>query len=209
MSESCDLWKTKRTRAHIYKHKCMNTHIHTHTQTHKHTHIHACTQRRTHARERELACTQHTKCSFVIGVPSLWKHLPGNVKEAGSIEFLSRYLERSYLVNLSKYWFKNKIVAVCSTLFDLFVIKNGGKCPTSSHNTPVSTCAIYGTLWEVTKFTFDYFGKNTPSSHFTRSGIIARILNRQSSPNVLISTIEFNGRDIRCKRMKNNEIKIK
>ena len=46
---------------------------------------------------------------------------------------------------------------------------------------------MYETLCEETKFMFDYFGKNTPSSHFTRSGIVACILNRQSSPNVLIS----------------------
>ena len=36
----CELWESKRTRAHIYKHKCMNTHIHTHASTHAQTHIH-------------------------------------------------------------------------------------------------------------------------------------------------------------------------
>ena len=69
---------------------------------------------------------------------------------------------------------------------------------------------MYGTLWQVTKFTFKYLGKNTPSSHFTRSGIIASILNRWSSPNVLITVnrwrthlsawlLSFDGGDISCK----------
>ena len=90
--------KNKRTRAHIYKHKCMNTHIHTNTHTHTHanihTHIHVCTQRHTDARERALACNHtHTKCSFVIGGQSLWNHLPDNVKEARSIELFKQILK--------------------------------------------------------------------------------------------------------------------
>ena len=50
--------KTKRTRAHIYKYKCMNTRAHTdthtktYTQTHTktHTHIHTHVHIRTHAK---------------------------------------------------------------------------------------------------------------------------------------------------------------
>ena len=91
--------KQKRTRAHIYKHKCMNTHIHTHTQTHTHTSTHAhkhtrMSQRHTNSRERALAYTHtHTKCSFVIGGQSLWNHLPDTVKEAGSIELFKQILK--------------------------------------------------------------------------------------------------------------------
>ena len=40
-SRLCELWKTKRTRAHIHTHKCMNTHIHTHASTHTYIHSHA------------------------------------------------------------------------------------------------------------------------------------------------------------------------
>ena len=97
----CELWKTKRTHAHVYKHTHAITHTHTYTQTHKDTRMHV----KTHACTRVCARVHprtHTKCSFVIGGPSLWNHLPLTVKEAGS-NSLSRYLKRSYLVNLSKY----------------------------------------------------------------------------------------------------------
>ena len=112
----CELWKTKITRAaHVYKH----THTQSHTHTRKHTKtMHACKDTHT-----------HTKCSFVIGGPSLWNHLPHTVKEAGS-NSLSRYLKRSYLVNLSKYRLVSEFVTVTLTLFDLFVVKYGAKCPT-------------------------------------------------------------------------------
>ena len=45
------------------------------------------------------------------------------------------------------------------TLFDLFVIKYVAKCPTSSYNTPVSICAMYGTLLKITKFPCDYLSR--------------------------------------------------
>ena len=125
------------THTHTYNH--MNTHTHTHTQTH--THIHKYTQRHTHARERAPPCTHtHRKCSFVVGGPSMWNHLPDNVKEAGSIELFKQILKPSYLVNISKIPAFLNLVTVPLTLFDLFVVKYYAKCPTSSHNTPVSTC---------------------------------------------------------------------
>ena len=59
LSESCKLWKTKCTRAHIYKHKCMNTHIHIHTHihtyTHKQTHTHTRMHTKTHSCTRACA----------------------------------------------------------------------------------------------------------------------------------------------------------
>ena len=91
-----------------------------------HVKTHACT--RACARGHPHTNT-HTKCSFVIGGPSLWNHLPHKVKEAGS-NSLSRYLKRSYLVNLSKYRLVSEFVTVTLTLFDLCVVKYGAKCPT-------------------------------------------------------------------------------
>ena len=125
--------------------------------SHTHTHIHANTRRHTHACKdirSTRACARahphththtHTKRSFVIGGPILWNHLPHTVKEAGS-NSLSRYLKRSYVVNLSEYRLFLNVVTVPLTLFDSLVVKYGAKCPTSSYNTPVSTCAMYETL---------------------------------------------------------------
>ena len=100
----------------------------------------------------------HTKCSFVIGGPSFWNHLPHTIKEVGS-NSLSRYLKRSYLVNLSKYQLVSEFVTVPSTLFDLFVAKYGAKCPISSYTTSISTWAMNGTLWKVTQFPCDYLAR--------------------------------------------------
>ena len=62
--------------------------------------------------------------------------------------------------------------------------------PTSPHHTPVTTWVLYAmqyTLREAAKITCDYLGKNTPSSHYTRSGIIAHIVIGLSLPNELIT----------------------
>ena len=151
----------------------MHEHSYTHTHTYTHTHIHACTQdTRMHGSVRSRALT-HTKCSFVIGHQSLWNHLPDTVKEAGS-NSLSRYLKRSYLVI-----FRNTgiflIVTVPSTLFDLFVAKNKMILNFQPHRTTLLCLHVYN-VWNALrsiKFTCDYLAKNAPSSHFTRSGIIA------------------------------------
>ena len=182
MSESCELWKTKRTRAHIYKYKCMNTHInthihthtythwkyrfflicnsaldhthththtqiHTHSNTHTHTYTHAHKDTRMHASVRSRAPT-HTKCSFVIGGQNLWSHLPDNVKEVGSIELFKQILKT---IIFSQSFEIPDFLKICnSALGFIWFIgskKNDSKCPTSSLNTPVSKCAMYGTLW--------------------------------------------------------------
>ena len=73
----------------------MNTHIHIHTHintyanTPTYTHAHKDTRMKPSVRSQ---APTHTKCSFVIGVPSLWNHLPDNVKEVGSIEFFKQIL---------------------------------------------------------------------------------------------------------------------
>ena len=94
-----------------------------------HTHAHACTH--THTQEKTLIHTYihthkhiYTKCSFVIGGPSLWKHLPDNVKRLHPSSCLSGFKKRSYLVNLSKYRIFLNFVTVLLPLFDLFVAKN-------------------------------------------------------------------------------------
>ena len=154
MFESCELWKTKRTRAHIYKHRCINTHIHAHTHTHthtrkrKHTYTHARKDTRMHASVRSRAST-HTKCSFVIGCQSLWNHLPDNVKEAGSIEFFKQILKTVVFSQYFKIPYFFKFVTVPSTLFYLIVVKEMIINVQSHRTTSVSTCAIYETLWEV------------------------------------------------------------
>ena len=103
----------QKSRAHTYT----ITHIHSHTHTCKHTKTtHACKDTRMHASVCSRVHT-HTKCSFVIGDPSLWNHLPHTVKEAGS-NSSSRYLKRSCLVNLSKYRLDCEFVTVPLTLFD-------------------------------------------------------------------------------------------
>ena len=76
------------------------THMYSHTHTCKHIKTtHACKDIHMHASVCSRVHT-HRKCSFVTGDPSLWNHLPHTVNEAGS-NSLSRYLKRSYLVNLS------------------------------------------------------------------------------------------------------------
>ena len=110
---------------HTYNHMLMYTHTH----TRMHTKTHACTR----------ACARvptRTKYSFVIGCQSLWNHLPHTAKETGS-NSVSRYLKRSYLVNLSKYRLVSAFITVPLTLFDLFVVKYGAKCPISSYKTSV------------------------------------------------------------------------
>ena len=153
MSESCELWKTKLTRAHIYKHKCMNTNLihtqtHTHTRTHTHTYTYAHKETRMHASVRSRALT-HTKCSFVIRGQSWWNHLPDTVKEVGFIELFKQILKTVVFSKSFEIPAFFKCVTVLSTLFDFFVVKKDSKCPTSSHNTPVATYAMYGTLWQV------------------------------------------------------------
>ena len=46
--DPCELWKTKITRAHVYKHTRNHTLTHTHTRKHTKT-THACKDTRTHA----------------------------------------------------------------------------------------------------------------------------------------------------------------
>ena len=148
----CELWNKNHPRTRIQSHTCIHTHTCKHTKTThacKDTHMHASVCSRVHT---------HTKCSFVIGDPSLRNHMPHTVKEAGS-HSLTRYLKRSYLVNLSKYRLVSEFVTVPLTLFYLFVVKYVAKCPISSYETSVSTCAMYATLWKVTKFMFHYLAR--------------------------------------------------
>ena len=114
-------WTPIYTYTHIH-----HTHTRTHTQTHEntYTHVHKDTQGYTHARSRAPACIPtNTQCSFAIGGPRLWNHLPDTVKEARSNELFKQILKHSYLDNLSKYRLYSKFVTVPSTLFDLFVVK--------------------------------------------------------------------------------------
>ena len=105
----------------IQTHTCNHTYIHAHTHRRRmHEKTHACTR----------ACARvhtHTKCSFVIGGPSLWNRMPDTVKVVGS-NSLRRYLKRSYLVNLSKYGLVSEFVTVPLTLFDLFVLNVRSHC---------------------------------------------------------------------------------
>ena len=134
------------THTHANTRKHTHTHTNTtHTHTHTHTHIDIRTNQLSHTHTHTRTCVHaptqtRTQCSFTIGGPSLWNHLPDNVGRMDPSSCLSRYLKRSYLVNLSKYRLFLNFVTVPSTLFDLCVVKNDVKCPTSSHNTPVSTC---------------------------------------------------------------------
>ena len=114
--------------------RIMKNKNHAHTQVYKHTHAITHTYMQTHKDDacnvKTHACTRacarmhrntHTKCSFVIGGPSLWNHLPHTVKEAGC-NSLSRYLKRLYLVNLAKYRLVSEFITVPLTLLDLFVV---------------------------------------------------------------------------------------
>ena len=116
-----------------------NTHTHTGKPTHTHTPtcMHTPTQIYTH---NVLSRSEARVCGTTCRTMS---------RRLDPSSCLSRYLKRSYLVNLSKYRLFLNFVTVPSPLFDLFVVKNGVKCPTSSHNTPVSTCAMYGMLSQV------------------------------------------------------------
>ena len=131
-----------KNKTHGHTHTHIQSHKHSYTHKRKHTHIHTCTQRHTHARERALACT-HTHTQSVLLWSEVWvcgTTSPTMSKRLDPSSCLSRYLKRSYLVNLSKYRHFLNFVTVSLTLFDLFVVKYDAKCPTSSHNTPVSTC---------------------------------------------------------------------
>ena len=113
----------------------MNTHIHTHKKhTHRHTYTHAHKDTRMHARVRLRAPT-HTKCSFVVRGPSLWNHLPDNIKKAGSVEQFKQILKTVVFSQSFENRFFLNFVTVPLTL-----VKYDAKCPTSSHNTPVFTC---------------------------------------------------------------------
>ena len=117
---------------------------------------------------------------------------------------LSRYLKRSYLVNLSKY----RVFLICNSALDFIWFICSKKF--YLHRTTL-LCLHALCMKHSEKFTFDYLGKNKPRSHFTRSGIIAHILNRQMTPNVLITIdprkktypralpLSFRGGDISCK----------
>ena len=126
-----------------------HTHANTQTYTRKHTdtYTHTCkpTHTQTYAHVRALHPHKH--------IHNVLSRLEARVcgttcrkmsRRLDPSSCLSRYLKRSYVVNLSKYRLFLNFVTVPSTLFDLFVEKNGVKCPTSSHNTPVYT--IYGML---------------------------------------------------------------
>ena len=110
----CELWNKNHAR-NTYT----ITHMHSHTHTCKHTKTtHACKDTHMHASVCSRVHTHtRTNCSFVIGDPSLWNHLPLTVKEVGS-NSLSRYLKWPYLVNLSKYRLDSEFVTVPLTLFD-------------------------------------------------------------------------------------------
>ena len=82
----------------------------------------------------------------MIGGPSLWNHFPDNVKEVGFIEFFKQILITVVFSQSFEIPAFSSFALVPLTLFDLFVVKNGAKCPTSSYSTPVYTFAMYGTL---------------------------------------------------------------
>ena len=93
-----------------------NTHIYANRQRRRiHVKTHACTR----ARARVYT---YTKRSFVIGDPSLWKHLPHTVKMAGSN-------------SLSRFWICNSELY----LIWLIIVKYGAKCPITSYKTSVFT----------------------------------------------------------------------
>ena len=157
----------ERTHTHTYNH--MNTHIHTHTHANRHTHTytHAHKETRMHARVRSRAFTHTQSVLSWSEVRVCGTTCRTMSKRLDPSSCLSRYLKLSNFVNPSKYRLFLNFVTVPLTLFELFVVKYDAKCPTSSQNTPV---------WNAlrsTKFMCDYLAKNTSSSHFTRSGLIA------------------------------------
>ena len=120
-----------------------------------HVKTHACTR----ACARVHPHTHTHKVFFRDRMPEFVESLAAHC-QGSWIQFFKQILKRSYLVNLSKYrFFFLYFVTVPLTLFDLFVVKYGAKCPTSSYKTPVSTCAMCGTLWKVTKFPCDYLAR--------------------------------------------------
>ena len=56
------------------------------------------------------------ECSCAVGGPSLWNHLPDNVKDAGSIELFKQRLKPNYLNILCKYRLLLNFVTVPLTL---------------------------------------------------------------------------------------------
>ena len=103
------------------------------------------------------------------------------------------------MVVLSQFFVISAWCWICNSdlyLIWLFVVKYGAKCPISSYKTSVSAWAMDATLWKVKKEKKIHvwlLGENTPSSHFTRSGIIAFNLNyhRPSKNTPQRTTFEF------------------
>ena len=120
----------------IYEHSY--THTHTHKHTHTYTHANKDTRMHASVRLRARTHTQSVLSSSEVRVCGTTCRTMSKRLDPSSC--LSRYLKRSYLVNLSKYRLFLNFVTVPLTLFDLFVVRYDVKCPTSSHSTPVSTC---------------------------------------------------------------------
>ena len=129
-----------RTRIRTYNHMHMYTHTYTNMHAHKDTCMHAS------VRSRSLA---YTKYSFVIGCQSLWNHLQDTVKEVWFIELFKQILKT---IVFSQSFEIPAFLNYNSALDFIWFIW----CKTSSHNTPVSTCAMYATIGKVTKFMFNY-----------------------------------------------------
>ena len=140
----CELWKTKRTRVHVYKHTHAIKHRHIHANTQRHTH--ACKDTRMHASVRSRASTHAHKVFFRDRRPEFVEPLAAHC-QGGWIKFFKQILKTvvfSQSFEIPSFFLI--FVTVPLTLFDLFVVKHVAKCPTSSYNTPVSTCAMYRTL---------------------------------------------------------------
>ena len=118
---------------HAHKHTRKHTNTCTYIQTYSHTHIRVRAHTHTHTPQTHnvLSRSEARVCGTTCQTMS---------RRLDPSSCVSRSLKRSNLVNLSKYRLFLNFVTVPSTLFDLFVVKNGFKYSTSSHNTPVSTC---------------------------------------------------------------------
>ena len=116
------------TRPYTHTYARKNSSIHTRTNTHTQTHIHTYTYRQTNSHTHTRTCAHtptqtHTQCSFAIGGPSLWNHLPENIKEAGSMEFFTQILETLVFSQSFEIQTFLNFVTVPSTLFNLFFCK--------------------------------------------------------------------------------------
>ena len=116
-----------RTHTHTYarKHTQTYTYMQTKTHTQKHTHTHKYKPIHTHIRAR--AHTHPHKHTHTV-LSRSEARVCGTTYRTMSRRLdpsscLSRYLKRSYLVNLSKCRLFLSFVRVPSTLFDLFVVK--------------------------------------------------------------------------------------